>query len=495
MAKKSFDFIGKRKIFLLISVALLVAGLLINLIMGTELDINFKGGAVFTYSLTGEKVDEAGVTAIAQKHLGDGVEVDFAADLAGKNTQVTFTLTDIPSTVLTYQVVGTPDVKVLAQKGQEVFGCETKIEYDATAKTVTADPVEVVTDSMVADYTAAIKSTDAKAPQYTFVSANTVSELADLMLADLVKQYGTVLNYTVNADTELVTATVSSETPTDTPTDTEQDAGTTISSSEIAAEVQSALYNLNKATSGNQVNVTVNNEAHSFAVTPIDAGREFTEEEMKAITTALQTKFDKAGVTASTQNNNGVTLITSNSVKPTVGKGFFIKCLFAMVLGGLFLTLYIGIRFRKIGGVSAGLFATFALIHDILIAYMAYVIFRIPLDDNFIAVVLTILGYSINGTIVIYDRIRENEQKFGSSLTINEIVNRSVNETFARNVFTSLSTLIAVVAIAVVAWFNGLTSIISFAFPMAVGILSGFYSSVLLSSPMWAWWRTRKLNK
>ena len=163
-----------------------------------------------------------------------------------------------------------------------------------------------------------------------------------------------------------------------------------------------------------------------------------------------------------------------------------------MVLGGVFLTLYIGIRFRKIGGVSAGIFATFALIHDILIAYLAYVIFQIPLNDNFIAVVLTILGYSINGTIVVYDRIRENERKFGNNMTINEIVNTSVNQTFNRNVFTTLSTLIAVTCIAVVAKINGLDSIISFAFPMAIGLLSGFYSSVLLSSPLWAWWRSKK---
>jgi len=491
MSKKTFDFVGKRKIFLLISVAILVVGLLINLFMGTELDINFKGGAIFTYSLTGETVDQEGITAIAKEHLGDSVEVDFAKDMAGQNTQVTFTLIDIPSTVLSYNVEGTPDLAVLAAKGQEIFGCETRIDYDATQKIMTADPVEIVTDGMVDDFTAGIQSTEKNAPKYTFISANTVSELADMILADLVAKYGTVLTYTVNEDTVLSAATTTTETP----TDAEKTDDNLLVSSDIAAEIKTALFKLTGTTSGDSVSVNVNNKTHTFTVTPANSGREYAAEEVEAITKALQTKFDKAGITLTKQTNNGVILITSNSVKPTVGRGFFIKCLFAMVLGGLFLTLYIGIRFRKIGGLSAGLFATFALIHDILIAYMAYVIFRIPLDDNFIAVVLTILGYSINGTIVIYDRIRENEQKFGSSFTINEIVNRSVNETFTRNVFTSLSTLVAVVAIAVVAWFNGLTSIISFAFPMAVGILSGFYSSVLLSSPMWAWWRTRKLAK
>jgi preprotein translocase subunit SecF len=236
-------------------------------------------------------------------------------------------------------------------------------------------------------------------------------------------------------------------------------------------------------------------KAGTLTVVPANGGQSLSADNVKTITASLQEELKDGNVALSAEVHNAITLVTSNSVKATVGKGFFIKCLFAMVLGGIFLTLYIGIRFRKIGGVSAGLFATFALIHDILIAYLVYVVFRIPLDDNFIAVVLTILGYSINGTIVIYDRIRENERKFGDKLTIENIVNRSVNETVNRNVFTSLTTLIAVVCILVVAKINGLESIISFAFPMAVGILSGFYSSVLLSSPMWAWWRTKKLAK
>ena len=486
MTKKSFDFIGKRKIFLLISVAVLLIGLILNLVMGTELDINFKGGAIFTYSLTGE-VDKDGVSAIAKDHLGEKVEISFSKDMAGTSTQATFTLVDIPSTVLTYSVSGTPDLKVLADKGQEIFGCETRVSQNEAEKTVAVDPVNVVTDSMVDEYTAALASTDANAPSYTFVSANTVSDLADAMLADLVEQYGTVLTFKVGSDVALTQGTA------DTATDAAD--GKAVASSDLAATVQETLTELVGQDGDIYVNVTINDNDKTFAVTPSNSGRVFTADETKAITAALQEEFDKAGVTMEKETNNGVLLVTSNSVKPTVGKGFFIKCLFAMVLGGIFLTLYIGIRFRKIGGLSAGLFATFALIHDILIAYMAYVIFRIPLDDNFIAVVLTILGYSVNGTIVVYDRIRENEQKFGASMTVNQIVNRSVNETFTRNVFTSLSTLIAVVAIAVVAKFNGLDSIISFAFPMAVGILSGFYSSVLLSSPMWAWWRTRKLGQ
>lgn len=466
MAKKQFDFIGKRKLFLLISVAILLAGFIANIFMGTELDINFKGGAIFTYSISGD-VDKDGISAIAKDTLGDDVEIAFTTDVSGQNTQATFTLTKIPSTVLTYAVSGKANVETLKAKGSEIFGCETRVEYDEKAGVVTVDPVEVVTNKMVDDYTAALASTEKDAPQFNLTSSNTVSELADAIYNEMVTKYGTKLVFTVNAK-EVDTA-------------------------KVTTAVENALMKTVTAnTSEADVTLSFDKDAKTLTVTPGVGSLEFTEAYVTTITETLKTELPKAGVALSSEIHNAITLVTSNSVKATVGKGFFIKCLFAMVLGGVFLTLYIGIRFRKIGGVSAGIFATFALIHDILIAYLAYVIFQIPLNDNFIAVVLTILGYSINGTIVVYDRIRENERKFGNNMTINEIVNTSVNQTFNRNVFTTLSTLIAVTCIAVVAKINGLDSIISFAFPMAIGLLSGFYSSVLLSSPLWAWWRSRK---
>lgn len=466
MAKKQFDFIGKRKIFLMLSLGILVAGLIANIFMGTQLDINFKGGAIFTYAIDGE-VDQEGITAIAKEHLGDAVETSFTTDVSGESTQVTFTLTEIPSTVLTYQVTGKANVDTLKAKGQEVFGCETRVEYDETNNIVTVDPVEVVTNKMVDSYTTALASTEEDAPQFTLTSSNTVSELADAIYSQMVTKYGTKTVYAVKDDSADTSA--------------------------LTTAVENAL--LQKVTGGDtslaDVTITLDKDAKTLTVTPASGNLDFTADFTKVVTETLNGEV-KDGVTLSSETYNTITLVTSNSVKATVGKGFFIKCLFAMVLGGIFLTLYIGIRFRKIGGVSAGVFAIMALIHDILIAYLAYVVFQIPLNDNFIAVVLTILGYSINGTIIVYDRIRENERKFGNTMTINEIVNQSVNQTFTRNVFTTVSTLIAVGCIAVVAKINGLDSIISFAFPMAVGLLAGFYSSVLLSSPMWAWWRSRK---
>ncbi len=476
-ARKNFDFIGKRKLFLIIAACILVAGVIANLFLGTELDINFKGGAIFTYSFSAE-VDRDAAAAIAAEHLGDDVNVAFSRDVSGENLQATFTLVKVPSTLLTYSVSGSkPDVEALTASAKEIFQCETTVSYDADQTTLTVDPSAVVTDAMVEEFTQSLSSTEEGAPSYTLQSSNTVSELADAMLDDLVAKFGTAFTFAY--------------TPAEKDGLNEEDATKAVEDALTATLNEAA----GAAAADADVTVAVDADAKTVTVRPASGNRAFTEADAKTITEALQTAFPKAGVSLKSSVYNAVTLVTSNSVKATVGKGFFIKCLFAMVLGGIFLTLYIGIRFRRIGGVSAGLFATFALIHDILISYFVYVVFRIPLDDNFIAVVLTILGYSINGTIVVYDRIRENERRFGTTLSLSQIVNRSVNETVNRNIFTSLSTFIAIVAIAVVAKINGLDSIISFAFPMAVGIVAGFYSSVLLSSPWWAWWRTRRLEK
>lgn len=190
--------------------------------------------------------------------------------------------------------------------------------------------------------------------------------------------------------------------------------------------------------------------------------------------------------------DNKLEQFSTNSLKASMGFWFFIKCLVAVGLAALFLLVYVGLRFRKIGGVSAGAMALLALLHDLLIVYFVFVIFRIQLNDNFVAVMLTILGYSLNDTIVIYDRIRENRQKMGKGTPVAEVVNRSLNQSFVRTRNTTISTLIAVSTVAVIALVLRIDSIISFAVPLFFGLLSGFYSSICLSSPLWAAWVEHK---
>lgn len=187
--------------------------------------------------------------------------------------------------------------------------------------------------------------------------------------------------------------------------------------------------------------------------------------------------------------NITLTLKESNSVDPIMGKEFFWKCIVAVFLAALFMIAYVGFRFRKIGGWTAGASSIIAILHDALIVYFVFVIFRFPLDDNFIAVVLAIIGYSLNSTIVIFDRIRENRKLLGPKTPVAELANVSMNETLGRTINTNLCVFAAVAIVAIVSVIFGLDSIISFAVPMMFGTVSGCYSSLCISNSIWVTWQ------
>ncbi len=208
-------------------------------------------------------------------------------------------------------------------------------------------------------------------------------------------------------------------------------------------------------------------------------------DEQKTLRTAMETQY----------KDYKIEQLTINSLSPTMGKLFFLKCLVAIALASGLLVIYVAFRFRKIGGWSAGAMALVALLHDILVAYFAFVIFRIPLNDNFVAVVLSILGYSLNDTIVIYDRIRENRRTMEKGTPIGTVVNASINQSFSRSFNTGLCTFLAIATVAVLAIAFNLESIISFAVPMMVGVISGCYSTVCICGPLWVVWQDYKTKK
>ena len=185
--------------------------------------------------------------------------------------------------------------------------------------------------------------------------------------------------------------------------------------------------------------------------------------------------------------DNSFKSLEGNTVNPTLAGSFLGKSLFAVVLAGLLVILYIGIRFRKIGGISAGIAAFVALLHDVIISFFVCVIFKLDIDTNFFAVILTLFGYSLNATIVIFDRVREN-RKFFPNLTVREQVNKSIGETIARSIVTSLTTFAAIMSIVIVAEFFGVTALRSFAIPMAVGVIAGCFSSIFIAGPLWVKW-------
>ena len=188
-------------------------------------------------------------------------------------------------------------------------------------------------------------------------------------------------------------------------------------------------------------------------------------------------------------------LIESNSVDATTGGEFFAKCLVAVALAAVFMIIYVALRFKKIGGMSAGVTAIIAIVHDCLIVYFTFVIFGFSIDDNFIAVLLTIIGYSINSTIIIYDRIRENRGVMGDKATYAELANRSLNETLGRTVNTNMTLLAAVLTVVIVAYVYDIRSIITFAVPMMAGVIAGTYSSMFISNSLWVTWREYRDGK
>lgn len=165
------------------------------------------------------------------------------------------------------------------------------------------------------------------------------------------------------------------------------------------------------------------------------------------------------------------------NVSPAVGKDMQSAAVKSSLIAALLMLLYITVRFDFKSGAAA----VICLIHDVLVMISAYVIFRLPLNMNFIAAALTIFGYSINASIITFDRVREN-QKLSRRSDYNEVVDRSVRQTLTRNVNTTLTTLFTIVLII----FTGVESLRNFAIPITVGIVSGAYSSIFIAAPLWA---------
>ncbi|MFI3207410.1 MAG: protein translocase subunit SecF, partial [Clostridia bacterium] len=186
---------------------------------------------------------------------------------------------------------------------------------------------------------------------------------------------------------------------------------------------------------------------------------------------------------------------SSSSVEPTMGAQFMQKTIVCFVVTVLLLLAYIAFRFKKIGGGAAGITAVIALIHDVLIIYFVFIIFGMSINDIFMAVVLTILGYSLNDTIVIYDRIRENRKLLGAKATVENVMNTSLNQTLMRSILTSITTFIALLVVYIVSVAYGLTTVSTFALPMMVGVLSGCYSSLFIAAPIYTMLQNKKAKK
>lgn len=176
--------------------------------------------------------------------------------------------------------------------------------------------------------------------------------------------------------------------------------------------------------------------------------------------------------------------ITAETISSTISSETRTGAVVAVLVAALCMLVYIWFRFKDI---RFGASSVAALLHDVLVVLAFYAISRISVGGTFIACMLTIVGYSINATIVIFDRIRENLRQSGSGERLEEVVDRSITQTLSRSIFTSLTTFITIAALFVL----GVPSIREFALPLMVGIVCGAYSSVCLAGAMWYILRTK----
>jgi len=178
---------------------------------------------------------------------------------------------------------------------------------------------------------------------------------------------------------------------------------------------------------------------------------------------------------------------TYSAVSPAVSAQMRRDAMLAIVLASVFMLVYISLRFRD---VKKGASAVFAQLHDALVVLCVYVIFRVPLNYAFIAVMLTTIGYSINATIIIFDRIRENRSRL-PKIGTESLINVSVTQTLRRTLFSTLSSFMVVLVL----WIVGVPAIREFTLPIMVGLLFGAYSSVCLSGSAWYMLKGGKKDK
>ncbi|MCL2069119.1 MAG: protein translocase subunit SecF, partial [Oscillospiraceae bacterium] len=211
----------------------------------------------------------------------------------------------------------------------------------------------------------------------------------------------------------------------------------------------------------------------------------YSVDEMAQFTDALQAAFPQ----------NNLRSVQINNIDPTIGGEFLRKCLAAVAAALAIMLVYVALRFKKIGGLSAGFMSIVALVHNCIVAFGVFVAFGFALNDNFMAVILTIVAYSLNDTIVLYDRIRENKRLLSYKTPVDELVNRSINQSIHRSINTSSTTALAMLVVTVMALIFNVQSIVTFAFPLTVGLLVGMYSSICLAGPLWVKWQQRKSKK
>ena len=210
-----------------------------------------------------------------------------------------------------------------------------------------------------------------------------------------------------------------------------------------------------------------------------------TELDIKATNFSTEKTNEMIKEIESTFNLSSDALVSQNEIGPSIGQQLTKGAIIALSIAVICMLIYVAIRFEFAYGISA----IIALAHDALITISIYAIFNIPVNTPFIAAILTVIGYSVNDTIVIFDRIRENRKKMKGE-SFDSIANKSLSQTMSRSINTTLTTLTTIVAMYIF-----VPSIRDFAFPLIIGVVSGGCSSIFIATPVWCVIKNRKSAK
>lgn len=253
-----------------------------------------------------------------------------------------------------------------------------------------------------------------------------------------------------------------------------------------------AAASLARTTVGKEVTATImetynaENAADKIEMLRLDvAGSEpLTESESMALREAMAASFP---IDLDSSRNETV------NITPSIGRETLEKGLLAVIVSSVLILFYVAWRFAIMSGFSAAFTAVLALIHDAGIIFGIYIAFRLPLNEGFIAALLTVIGYSINDTIIMYDRIRENNSLMRKH-ELSEIVNVSVVQTLSRTVNTTVTTLMCLLSLYAFSAINNIQSLKDFSLTLAIGMICGTYSSIFVAVPLWFEIRQRKLR-
>lgn len=489
-------YTGKTRLFLGISGAIIVIALILQIAgVGLNLGIDFTGGSLLNYSV-GEDYDVADVEAILASAGYEGSQVTKAApsaasiELQAERAQQAAAAEDAgeaeaaeesegaegseeaaePAELLLdmdksgIAADGLTDLQIRLNLVDETEGLEDAIAAAVKGALPDAQPAgyEAITNSLIVNKGFDGAYAGGYVAEFTVGSEFDKDAVLNAVQAALEADYSveglTVLRYDAAAE---AAAEAEAEAAEDTEAEAESETEADAEDAEAEAEGETEA----DAETGNDLRVLVKIDDEAAQV------RALLEEQM----TAKYPNF---------------AFVTVDHVSAIAGRDLLSNAVKALLIAFACMLVYIAIRFD----VFSGLAALFGLVHDVLIMCSFMVFFRwaYQVNSSFIAAVLTIVGYSINNTIIVFDRIRETSKKPGwSQRSRQEIVEESVSNTLSRTINTSLTTLITLVAL----YIFGVESIREFAFPLIVGMLAGTYSSVLLSGQVWAMWMDKRAAK